>query len=117
MLGFAMRAGKVIFGTDTVCKKMSAPGAVKLVIVASDASSATKKKLVTKSEFYGIQALVAQIDSSELGRLLGKTFSACVIGITDSKFAEEISKAHSENVDGQREQTTQRKEVSDIGNR
>lgn len=118
MLGFAMRAGKVLFGTDTVCKKMSVRGAVRLVIVASDASAGTKKKLLTKSDFYSIPAIVSEADSGELGRLLGKTFAACVIGISDEKFAEEIRKAHAEiDSDGQREQTIERKEVSDSGNR
>ena len=118
MLGFAMRAGKVLFGTDTVCKKMSVRGAVRLVIVASDASASTKKKMTNKSEFYSIPVIVAQADSGELGRLLGKSFAACVLGISDEKFAEEIRKAHAESdSDGQREQTIQRKEVSDSGNR
>ena len=57
MLGFAMRAGKLILGTDIVCRAMPKRGAgrVLLVAVSCTASDATKKKLFTKSEFYGIR--------------------------------------------------------------
>lgn len=118
MLGFAMRAGKVIIGTDTVCKRMSVSGAVHLVVAASDASDSTKKKLLTKSEFYNIPAIVTRLRSSELGDLLGKSYAPCALGITDGNFAKEIKKAHEETTsDIRREETIQRKEVSDSGNR
>ena len=95
MLGFAMRAGRVIIGTELVCTAMSKHGRGKplLVLVSSDASAATKKKVTVKSDFYDIEALEIGIDAEKLGRLLGKTYAPVVIGITDERFAEEIKRA------------------------
>ena len=47
MLGFAMRAGKLIIGTDLVCSAMSSKKAPKLVVVSEGASDGTKKKIKT----------------------------------------------------------------------
>lgn len=95
MLGFAMRAGKVIIGTDPVCKAMAKQGKEKphLVLISESASEGTKKKLLFKAEFYGIQVCMIDIDSSELGRLLGKLYAPATVAIVDDRFAEEIKKA------------------------
>lgn len=95
MLGFAMRAGKLIIGTESVCRAM-AKGMPKLVLIPADASDATKKKITVKSEFYGIPYIVAEICSADLASLIGKSFAPMAIAVTDSGFAEEISKALSE---------------------
>lgn len=95
MLGFAMRAGKVIFGTDTVCSAMAsrAKDRARLVLVSSTASDGTKKKLLQKAQFYGVDALQINIDSDELGRLLGKLYAPATVAIIDDRFAEEIKRA------------------------
>ena len=95
MLGFAMRAGKVIIGTELVCTALSKSGAKapRLVLVANSASDGTKKKIFTKCEFYGVKALEINEDGESLGRLLGKLYAPAVIAIADERFAEEISVA------------------------
>lgn len=95
MLGFAMRAGRVIIGTDLVCTAMSKQGKAKprLVLFSSAASDATKKKITVKSEFYSIEAMEISVDAEELGRLLGKAYAPMVLGITDDRFADEIKRA------------------------
>ena len=95
MLGFAMRAGKLIIGTDPVCKAMAKNGKdrPRLVAVAYNASEGTKKKILTKAEFYRIDTIILNIDSSELGRLLGKLYAPATVAIVDDRFAEEIKKA------------------------
>ena len=95
MLGFAMRAGRIIIGTDLVCTAMSKQGSAKprLVLFSVSASAATKKKVTVKSEFYSIEALEISIAADELGRLLGKSSAPMVLGITDDRFAEEIKRA------------------------
>ena len=93
MLGFAMRAGKVIIGTETVCSYMAKDRKPNLVLVACDASDGTKKKLLHKAEFYGVEIITINIDSSELGRLLGKLYAPAAAAICDSHFAEEIKRA------------------------
>ena len=95
MLGFAMRAGKVIIGTDPICSAMAKHGGAKprIVLVAQNASDGTKKKLLTKAEFYSVDTAVINIDSSELGRLLGKLYAPAAVAIVDDRFAEEIKRA------------------------
>ncbi|MBQ7375164.1 MAG: ribosomal L7Ae/L30e/S12e/Gadd45 family protein [Clostridia bacterium] len=119
MLGFAMRAGKVIIGTELVLGAMKRQGKdkVKVALVASDASEGTKKKVRTKGEFYGIETKVIDIDSAELGRLLGKTFGPATVGIVDDGFAKEISKAaviaHSHGGEYERKEASHVGEVGD----
>ena len=95
MLGFAMRAGKVVIGTEPVCSAISerASRRARLVLISCTASQATKDKILHKAEFYGVNATVINIDSSELGRLLGKLYAPATVAIIDDRFAEEISKA------------------------
>lgn len=95
MLGFAMRAGKVILGTELVCSAMANSGKnrPRLVLVAHTASEGTKKKILTKAEFYGVDVLTVNIDLDELGRILGKLYAPATVAITDDRFAEEIRQA------------------------
>ncbi len=95
MLGFAMRAGRLVIGTETVCKAMAKRGKdrLRLVLIARDASEGTKKKLLTKAEFYGVTAIEIDIDSSELGRLLGKLYAPATVAVVDDSFAEQIRRA------------------------
>ena len=62
MLGFAMRAGKLIIGTELVCRAMP-KGTPRLVVISDAASAATKKKLTVKSEFYSIPAIIVDVDT------------------------------------------------------
>ena len=102
MLGFAMRAGKLIIGPDPVCKAMAKNGKdrPRLVAVAYNASEGTKKKILTKAEFYRIDTIILNIDSSELGRLLGKLYAPATVAIRDDRFAEEIKKANTQDDSG-----------------
>ena len=92
MLGFAMRAGKVIIGTELICSALAKGGKdrPRLVLIAHTASEGTKKKLLCKAEFYGVEAVTINIDSDELGRLLGKLYSPAAVAIIDDRFADEI---------------------------
>ena len=92
MLGFAMRAGKLILGTDLVCRAMPT-GKVRLVVIANGSSSQTVKKLTTKSEFYKIPSVILDIDPDSLGSLLGKTHPTAAVAVMDDGFATEIKKA------------------------
>lgn len=93
MLGFAMRAGKLIIGTELVCRAMaSKTTAPKLVAISFSASNATKKKLTTKCEFYGIKSVQINMSTDDLGNLLGKTYAPAAVGVTDEGFAKEIEK-------------------------
>lgn len=92
MLGFAMRAGKLIIGTELVCRAM-AKGTPRLVLVSDAASGGTKKKLTVKCEFYGIPCKEIPLDGERLGKLLGKSSTPMAVAVTDSGFSNEIIKA------------------------
>ena len=93
MLGFAVRAGKVVFGTELVSRAM-AKGTPKLVVISSGASASTKKKLTTKSEFYNIRAIEVDLSPDMLGKIVGRECVMAAVAVTDERFAEEIIKAH-----------------------
>ncbi len=93
MLGFAMRAGKVVIGTEQVLVALKSRGRVKLVLVADGISDATKRKITAKCEFYGVDCISLNMNSDELGDLLGKTYSPATVALTDDGFATEIKRA------------------------
>ena len=99
MIGFAMRAGKVIIGTEQVTVGMKRKGSdrIRIALVASDASEATKKKIRTKGEFYGIEIKEIELDTATLGSLLGKTYGPATVAICDDGFAKEIRLALSDH--------------------
>ncbi len=92
MLGFARRAGRVIIGTELVCRAMpkAGDGKIRLVIISDKASDATRKKLAGKCEFYGIEHVEVNITAEELGHTVGKMSSIAVVAVTDERFAKEI---------------------------
>ncbi len=99
MIGFAMRAGKVIIGTEQVTVGMRRKGndRIRIVLVASDASEGTKKKIRTKGEFYAIEVRETELDTAALGDLLGKTYGPATVAICDDGFAKEIRAALSDH--------------------
>ena len=89
MLGLAMRAGKVIIGTEQICIALS-KGKVRLVLISEGASDSTKKKIRFKCEFYKTRVVEINIDTEEMGRLLGKTYAPAAIAIADDNFAKTV---------------------------
>ena len=92
MLGFAMRAGKIIIGCDLVCRALSKSGGgrVELVLVSDGASDGTKKKITNKCNFYKTDLFEIALGTEELGSLLGKSYAPAVIAVCDKGFAEQI---------------------------
>ena len=91
MLGLAMRAGRLVVGTEQVCLAL-AKGRVQLCIVSSEASDGTRKKLRTKCEFYGVKMITTDIEIGELGRVLGKTYAPACVGVADENFATALER-------------------------
>ena len=92
MLGLAMRAGKLIIGTEMICRAMPRTKQM-LVVLSSGASDGTKKKLRTKCEFYNIEMTEIDLDTEALGRLLGKTYTPAAVAVIEPGIADEIKKA------------------------
>ena len=95
MLGFAMRAGRLVLGTEQVCIAMTKSGdkRPRLILISQEASANTKKKLIMKGEFYGIQTTTIDLDAATLGQLLGKSYPPMAVAVCDEAFAREIRAA------------------------
>ena len=88
MLGLAARARKIISGEELVVNEVR-HGKAKLVLLASDASANTSKKLTDKCTYYNVELHVFG-DRYDLGHATGKE-ARVALAITDSGFAKKIS--------------------------
>lgn len=86
-LGLAFRAGKVVSGTDTVIEKLRKKQ-LHLILLASDASDNTKKKINDKAKTYETK-VIETYDSQTISISIGKS-NIKVIGITDEGFSKII---------------------------
>ena len=87
-LGLERRAGFLITGTDAVIASLE--NKAKLVLVATDASSATKDKLSRKCYFYKVPVLEI-FDTDQIANAIGQK-NPKVIAITSEGFSEQILK-------------------------
>ena len=86
MLGLASRARKIITG-ETLIKKIRS-NEVDYVIIASDASDNTKKKIIDKCTSYNVEYVVtSSID--ELSKAVGKN-NRVALGIQNAGFAKNL---------------------------
>ncbi|MGG5368680.1 hypothetical protein IGK47_002682 [Enterococcus sp. AZ007] len=86
MLGLAMRAGKLITGEEMTINEIRR-NKVKLVIVTTDASENTQKKVSDKSKYYQTTYFIEFTQGEILGAI-GKPRK--VIGVLDQGFANKI---------------------------
>ncbi len=87
MLGLAMRARKLITGEELVVGAVRG-GQAKLVLLATDASANTVKKVTDKCRHYQVPCYPVA-DRYELGRAIGKD-ARVTLAVTDRKLAESI---------------------------
>lgn len=87
LLGLATRARKVITGEELVIKEVRRKR-IYVILLSSDASENTKKKILDKCAYYNVPARIVS-DRRTLGRAVGKD-ERVVIGITDKGFAQKI---------------------------
>ena len=84
LLGLIQRAGQLITGEETVIRAIQTNKA-KHVIIASDASDATMKKVTDKCTFYDVPWTVF-VDRGAIGRAIGK-HERVTLAIMDEGFA------------------------------
>ena len=89
LIGLAMRAGKVVFGTESTLQEIE-KRKVKLIIVANDSAERTKMKFKNVCNERNIPIL-EYLTIEELSKCIGKDNKA-VIGIKESNFSNEIIK-------------------------
>ena len=92
MIGLAMRAGRLIPGTEQVTVALRSRGRVCLVLLSEGASENTVKKVVGKCEYYGVQLRRTKVSAAELGDWIGKSYGPMCVGITDAGFAGQINR-------------------------
>ena len=95
MLGLCRKAGRLVAGTELTCLEMAAKRPPCLVVLASGASDGTKKKIRTKSEYYGIPLLLADCTPEELGMAIGKSAGIAAAAVKDESFAKELVRIES----------------------
>lgn len=88
-VGLAARARKCLTGTD-ICVDYMRLGKGKLLIVASDISENTRKKLVKTAVYHKIPYILTDIDKGELAHAAGKKSNAAAVLINDSGFVKII---------------------------
>ena len=88
-LGLAQKAGKVASG-DFAVRSALKSGKAKLLVVAEDAASNSKKDMYYLAEVAGVE-VVELLTRDELGYAIGKAKRTAVV-ITDTNFAKMINK-------------------------
>lgn len=102
MLGLAMRAGRVTFGTF-LCMEALAQNKAQLIILAEDMSERTKKDFIYKCDRAQKPCLV-YADKKALGRAIGRN-DKTVVCVTDENFAQAIVKIYGGGLDGKTKNT------------
>ena len=92
MMGLAARAGKIAAGTEIVTDKIKAGKSVELVLIASDVSQNTLKKIVNCCEYYKKEYVQLQFTRDEISHAVGKSCLTSSVAILDRNFSEAVKK-------------------------
>lgn len=88
-LGMCRAAGKTVCGTDLICRALHRKGTVACVVLASDASDGTTKRISDKCTFYGVSLYKIQASMADLAYATGKRGGqTAAVAITDQNLAE-----------------------------
>lgn len=90
LLGFAARARKLVCGTD-MCRDEIRRGKLSFVLVASDASANTQKRITDACRYYSADICRIPVTSDLLSSRIGKSAATMVVGITDINFINGIA--------------------------
>ncbi len=96
--GLARRAGKIIIGTNMTVAAIRGFIKPKLVIISSNASENSVKKLTDACVYHCVEFLCSEYKMEDLGNAVGQSGGAACIAVTDEGFAQKIKKLHSEIV-------------------
>ena len=88
-IGLCKAAGGVIAGSDLVLNGVRG-GKVVCVLIARDVSPRTLKQITDKCTFYNIKHASVEVDSFELGRMIGRSAPCAVIGLTGKGPADAV---------------------------
>ena len=93
-LGLCKRAGALITGTPMICDALR-DGKRKplMVLMASDVSEGTKKKLTDKCAFYETRLVTLATGGEDLAKAVGKTGFLASVAVTDVNLAGLVKKS------------------------
>ncbi len=92
MMGLAARARKIAAGTEIVTEKIKAGKGVNLVLIASDVSQNTLKKIVNCCEYYETEFIQLRFTQDEISHAIGKSCLTSSVAILDRNFYNAIKK-------------------------
>ena len=93
LVGFAKKAGKLAVGCElTLSAVRSGRRAPKLILLSSDCSENTKKRIQNTCTYYNVPYAFIDATGDALGKIAGKETSVAVVGILDPGFAEAVKK-------------------------
>lgn len=82
-IGFAVKSGKIIFGTDNLLEQRKHP---KIILIDPTLSDNSREKLIRHAERKGIFTAVTTLDEYLPGR------NCKAVGITETNLAEAVKK-------------------------
>ena len=85
LLGFATKAGKLGFGFEAAREALRDKKS-KIVLIASDISEKSLKKIVTSTAFYGVEHRRSEKTMAELSDALGVTCNVAAVAVKKSTF-------------------------------
>ena len=89
LLGLAQKAGKIVSGELAVEKAVKS-GQAKILIIATDCSTPTKKNYRDMTTYYNVE-LVEHFSKEELGTCIGKVYRAA-LAVIDAGFSTAVKK-------------------------
>ncbi|WP_182199196.1 YlxQ family RNA-binding protein [Paraliobacillus salinarum] len=88
LIGLAYRAKKITIGEESIIRDIQ-KGKAKLVLLANDIGSQTKKKLMDKCDYYQVPICIVD-DRDTISHAIGKT-GRVAIAINDDGFASKLN--------------------------
>ena len=85
--GLMQRAGKLITGEDLITKNLKNKK-IKLLVITQDCGINTKKKLIDKATFYGVNYIEFS-DIENISRAIGRD-NRVALGMTDDGFIKKF---------------------------
>ena len=91
ILGLARRAGHLVFGTALVRDAIRGKKKPFLVLLASDASENSYKRICDSCAFYNTPLAHLDITGEELGKIIGKDSDVVCVALTDEGMAKTVN--------------------------
>ena len=96
--GLARRAGKIIIGTNMSVTAIRSSSKPSLVILSSDASENTVKKITDACNYHGISLITPSYTMADLGNAVGQSGGAACITVADDGFAKALTNLYHETL-------------------